>query len=93
MLCWRQFRLSRLWGGGGGGGGRPPPSLILQKCVTHQVPLNLNGMGFGGMGVNSTPSLFPLFKGQLKQCLVVLKYVTNCIQNHNKSDDVITGPL
>ena len=37
--------------------------------------------------------VFPLFEGQMKQNLVVCKYVTNSIQNHNKIDDVITGPL
>ena len=41
---------------------------------------------------NSTPSLFPLFEGQLKQNLVVCKYVTNSTQNHNRIDDVITDP-
>ena len=43
--------------------------------------------------MDSTPSLFPLFEGQLKQNLVVCKYVTNSIQNRNKIDYIITGPL
>ena len=41
---------------------------------------------------NSIPSLFPSFEDQMKQNLVVCKYVTNFTQNHNKIDDVLTGP-
>ena len=47
----------------------------------------------GGGGVDFTPSLFPLFEGQLKPNLVMWKYVTNSIQNYNKIDDFITGSL
>ena len=46
-----------------------------------------------GEGWIRPPSLFPLFEGQLKRNLVVCKYVTSSIQNVNKIDDVITGPL
>ena len=37
------------------------------------------------------PSLFPFPKGQLEQNLIICKYVTNCLQNHNKIDDVTIG--
>ena len=40
-----------------------------------------------------TPPLFQLSEVQLEQNLVVCKYVTNCIQNHNKIDDITTGSL
>ena len=59
--------------------------------------LTLNGMGsekstrYGG--VDPTPSLFPLFEGQLKENLVVWKYITSSIQIQNKIDDAITGSL
>ena len=58
------------------------------------------GEGFVGLlhrgvmgGVDSTPYLLPLFESQFQQNLVECKYVTNFIQNLNKIDDVITGPL
>ena len=51
-----------------------------------------SGGGGGGGGFHH-PSLFPLFEGQLKQNLVVCNYVTNYTKNHNKIDDIITGPL
>ena len=51
-----------------------------------------NARGTVGGGLHP-PSLFPLFEDQLKQNLVVCKYVTNSNQNHNKIDDVIIGPL
>ena len=51
------------------------------------------GGGEGRRGVDSTPSLFPLFEDQLKQNLAACKYVTNSIQNNNKIDRVITGTL
>ena len=70
-------------------------SNMLMQLLVFQ--LTLNGMGtekftrYGG-GVDS-PSIFPLFEGQLKQNLEVWKYVTNSIQNRNIIDDFITGSL
>ena len=43
--------------------------------------------------MDSTPSLFPLSEGQLEENLVECKYVTNCLQNQNKIDDVTTDFL
>ena len=43
-------------------------------------------------GVDLSP-YFDSFESQLKQNLVVRKYVTNFIQNHDKIDDVITSWL
>ena len=77
------------------------------KTVLHYLVVNseervdfltLYGMGSEksdryGEGWIPPPSLFPLFEGQLKRNLVVCKYVTSSIQNVNKIDDVITGPL
>ena len=45
------------------------------------------------MDSDPPPLLFPLPEGQLEQNLVVCKYVTNCLQNPNKTDDCTTGPL
>ena len=64
----------------------------------NDINLTLYGMGSEksdryGEGGFHPPSLFPLFEGQLKRNLVVCKYVTSSIQNVNKIDDVITGPL
>ena len=46
---------------------------------------------YGGGG--GFRSLFPLFKDQVKQNLVMCKYTTNSVQKHDKIDDVITGTL
>ena len=40
----------------------------------------------------AAPPLFPLSHSQLEQNLAVCKYVTNCLPNDNKIDEVTTAP-
>ena len=78
----------------------PPGNKLIEnqrKCTVTSF-LTLNGIGSEKStkyewGLESTPSLFPLFECQLKQNLVARKYVTNSIRNYDKIDDFITGPL
>ena len=44
-------------------------------------------------GGGPLPLLSSLSEGQLEQNFVVCNYVTNWIKNHNKIDDINTGPL
>ena len=45
------------------------------------------------VGFHPLPILFLMSKGQLEQNLVVYRYATYCLQNHNKIGDVTTGLL